>query len=263
MEYESKWVDVWHGAGFKRLRWREKMLLDYDLAFVTSEFFHKYESEKTGVPYKLKVTGYPRTDILIKGSVSREKILKKLKIPPNRKNILYAPTISSKPKPFFPWEKLEVIVDEIERFCEQNNCNFLIRMHHDWYKRQLKDVQKLKRKISQCKNIFDLSIENYRDVQPILYITDVLITDWSSIASDFLLLNRPIIFMDVELPAEDFVLGPEDRVGYIVKNKQEFFEKLKEALENPNLFEDKRKQVIKKYTNISTEILRKDVLRKS
>ena len=99
---------------------------------------------------------------------------------------------------------------------------------------------------SSSKYIFDLSPGKYLDVQRVLYITDVLITDWSSIANDFILLDRPIVFMDTELPVRELVLKPEERAGYIVGSKEGFFEKIKKSLDNPDLFEKKRKTVMKK-----------------
>lgn len=246
-KHRSKWVDVWHGGmGFKYVG-REEMLADYDVGFVTSEFFRRYYSRKSGISHKLKITGNPRTDPLIKRAMSRENVLKDIGVPPKRRNILYAPTRPHKErKAFFPWEQTDKIIEDLERFCDKNDSNFLVRLHPWYYTRTLKETEKLKQKIEQSKNIFDVSSEKHIDVQGILYITDVLITDWSSIANDFILLDRPIIFLDVELPVQEFKLTPNDRVGYIVKDKKEFFEKLQEAIDRPKLFERKRKTLIRK-----------------
>ena len=50
-----------------------------------------------------------------------------------------------------------------------------------------------------------------------LQISDVLICDWSSIAFDYLILNRPTLFLDVEPPfRKGFSLGPEYRFGPVI-----------------------------------------------
>lgn len=243
----GKWVCVWHGLAFVHTE-RERILKDYDLGFVTSEFFKKYYSKESGISDKLKITGYPRTDPLLNESWVRDRILKDVGVPLNKKNILYAPTWGhEKRRSFFPWEEnIGRFIGVTESFCEKNRCNFLIRMHPNWYRQNMEQKRELEDRIRQSKNIFHLPIERCRDVQPILYISDVLITDWSSIANDFILLDRPIVFLDVELPVERFVLKPRDRVGYIVQKKKEFFEKLQEALNQPKLFEQKRRVIIKK-----------------
>jgi len=247
LKHRTKWVDVWHGLAFKDVG-RGKMLVNYnyDLAFVTSNFFKKHYAENSDILKKIKITGYPRTDPLIKKSFNREKIIRKIGIPSNRKNILYAPTWGYKRKFFFPWEKIERFIEDVEFFCEKNNCNFLIRMHPNWYKLNIGLRNKLNRVLDGKKYIFHLSPNIYKDAEVILYISDVLITDWSSIANDFILLHKPIIFLDIPSPVEKFVLTPEDRVGYIVKNKFEFFKRLQEAIKGSDIFAEQRKKLIKK-----------------
>jgi CDP-glycerol glycerophosphotransferase (TagB/SpsB family) len=151
-----------------------------------------------------------------------------------------------KKRSFFPWEKTDQIIGEIEKFCEGSDCIFLIRMHPWFYVYRSEKAKKLDENVERKKSLFVLSPKMYVNVQDILYITDILITDWSSIANDFIILDRPIIFLDVDFPVKEFKLRPEDRVGYIVQSKRQFFEKLKEAIDCPNLFGKKRKALIKK-----------------
>ena len=240
----SKWVSLYHGLVFKRLS-IGKMLRNYDLGFVTSEFFKQYYSKESGTPRKLRITGYPRTDPLINKKWDKKEIIKEINVPFGRRNILYAPTYGQYHKDFL-LSDIKKNFKDIEDFCKRNACNFLIRMHTAWCRRNPEKYKILINKIKESKNIYDLSTEIYPDVQRILYISEVLITDWSSIANDFILLDRPIIFIDVKLPIQEFTLKPKDRVGYIVNNNQDFFEKLQESLETPKLFKEKRRKVVKK-----------------
>jgi len=245
----GKWVDVWHGIGWVRARRGEILkAYDYDLAFDTSEFFReRFSGGDPTIAAKIKITGYPRNDPLIERRWQEEEIAKWLNIPTNRKNILYAPTWGHGHKrKFFPWEEIAKFLDEIESFCEENSCNFLIRMHLNWYKHETEQKIVLENEIKNKKWIFHVSPYEFVDTQPILYISHVLVTDWSSIANDFILLNRPIIFLDTQFPAKKFALTPEDRAGYIVKNKDEFFKALNESIKNPKIFEEKRKKIMGK-----------------
>lgn len=90
--------------------------------------------------------------------------------------------------------------------------------------------------------IFQLPLNNFPETERILFVSDVLVTDWSSTPNDFIPLHRPIIFLDVKLPVKGFVFKPEERAGYVVRNRKEFFQKLQEALVHPNLFEKRGKR---------------------
>ncbi len=242
----SKWVDVWHGIPFKDVG-REKMLREYDLGFVTSAFFKEYLLRKAVISEKLAITGFARTDPLFRKIWNREKILKEIGIPLNRKNILYAPTWGhGKEKPFLPWKTNIENFEDIEKFCKRSNCNFLIRIHTLWNQGDPEEKKELQAKIRGSSYLFNLAWEKYPNIQRILYITDLLVTDWSSIANDFILLDKPIIFLDIDLPTEEFTLKPEERVGYLVRTRTDFFEKLQEALVRPDLFKEERRIIIKK-----------------
>ena len=246
-KHGSKWIDVWHGLGWVHTE-KNKMLRDYDLSIDTSEFFREYYSEGDGnIAAKIKIAGYPRNDPLIDKRWSREEIEKELGIPTNRKNILYAPTWGHRyEKKLFTWEKTRKFLREVEKFCEKNGCNFFIRMHPNWYKRNAEQRKLLEVGMKRAKWIFHISPYKLIDTQPLLCISDVLITDWSSISNDFILLKRPIIFIEIQFPVEKCILKPEERAGYIVKNKKEFFKALYRSIMEPNLYEEKRKKILKK-----------------
>lgn len=119
-------------------------------------------------------------------------------------------------------------------------------MHPNWYMQDIRQRNLLEDELKNIKQVFHTSPYKNTDTQPLLYISDVLITDWSSIANDFILLNRPIIFLETQFPAKKFVLKPEDRAGQIVKNKKEFFEALYKSIMQPDLHKEKREKTLKK-----------------
>ena len=49
-----------------------------------------------------------------------------------------------------------------------------------------------------------------------------------------------MIFLDTPFLGKEFVLSPENRAGHIVRDKDEFFKALDEAIKNPKIFEEKR-----------------------
>jgi CDP-glycerol glycerophosphotransferase len=76
--------------------------------------------------------------------------------------------------------------------------------------------------------------ETYPDTESLLQATDVLVCDWSSIAFDFLLLDRPTVFLEVPSPfAHGFTLDPSYRFGAIVSNADELVRCLDRYLADP------------------------------
>ena len=68
-------------------------------------------------------------------------------------------------------------------------------------------------------SVFTFDVKKYVDVQELLMVTDLLITDYSSIIFDYAILGRPMIFFPWDLDKykkerafyfdyEDFVPGP-------------------------------------------------------
>jgi len=84
----------------------------------------------------------------------------------------------------------------------------------------------------------------------LLAITDILITDWSSIYTDFFLTKRPIIFLEINKEYFTKIRGkpevpPEYRAGEIVHNSEEFYEALEFVLKHGNRFEKEQEKLLK------------------
>lgn len=78
---------------------------------------------------------------------------------------------------------------ELNRFCKSSNSLFVIKAH-------FLDFEKIS---STVKDLDFVLVYPYPDPYPLLRHTDILITDYSSVFFDFLILNRPIVFMAHDL----------------------------------------------------------------
>jgi CDP-glycerol glycerophosphotransferase (TagB/SpsB family) len=130
------------------------------------------------------VTGLPRTDYLLS-----EKWLGECEPPAfspaavkNKKMIYYVPTFRGDPG--FDLHAYGYDQGKLEELLERINAVMLIRYHPF-------DAQKYRERVRETERIM---IDRSDDIYATLKYADLLITDYSSIGFDFLLLNRPMIF---------------------------------------------------------------------
>lgn len=89
-------------------------------------------------------------------------------------------------------------------------------------------------KTIQKENICILNDDDVSDVQELLYKCEVLITDYSSVANDFSLLNRPVVFFPFDLEQNKNLMDDEYNnvlKDTYVKNLDELYILLKKIIE--------------------------------
>ena len=145
---------------------------------------------------KILVTGYPRNDIFFTHDSSyKKKIQKDIGIEGH--TVLYAPTWRKWGKTeFFPFEDFDLKV--LVSYLRDSKTNIVIRPHFVDLRRSNKED--LLRSLEWCKDVIKvISMKDFLDTQRLLLVSDILITDYSSIFYDFLLLDRPIFFFPYDL----------------------------------------------------------------
>jgi len=252
---DSLRIQLWHGIGNKKIGYNTKSrysgtkyenikkiffpyLLNYRYSLVisTSELMRKRFSTSFNIDEKyVPITGYPRNDIFFK----------KRYINNSHYRILYAPTHRKQGKVkesnmlYIPSEK-ELI--KINNFSKQHNIQFFIKLH--FY-----DRDKLPQNMNYS-NIFVIEDTLDFDIQEELLKTDLLITDYSSIYFDYLLLDRPVIFSAFDLEEyereDQGIYEPLGKIaaGPIAKSWDEVLEWITKLKENPELYKEER-EVIK------------------
>lgn len=236
---DMKFIDVWHGVGHKGQKSEDfKFMHFYDHVFVTSFYFKKKYKEWGFTDKQIVITGYARTDQLLNLKKRKiDKIKNYFGVTNFSKIVLYAPTFTSQgtDESIFPIN--EESLEKINREMVKKNSVLIFRQHlnskikisEDWYS-----------------NIKFMPMEEYPETEKLLMISDVLITDWSSIANDFMILNRPIIYLDTPLPREGLTLSLDDRPGYIVKNFDKLIISLSKSLSESKRFKKEFKNIRKK-----------------
>lgn len=226
-----KFVDVWHGIPFKGFDKDDfKVQRQYDEVWVTSPYIADLYHNKFGFERdKIKIIGYARTDRLVnKCDHGISELREQLSLPQDKTPIvLFAPTWAQdvSGRSIYPFGSDE---DEFYNFlnviAEECKCIFLVRRH-------INSKSGVRQKYSCVKEV---SSDQYTDTEKLLLISDVLIYDWSSIAFDFLLLNRPAIYLDVPPPfKKGFSLDASYRFGAAAEDMAQFKDRLKRAIELP------------------------------
>lgn len=188
-------INTWHGGGaYKKVRLAANGL-DYkydayksrfeikDTSYIISacERFTEVMSQSLMLPKSIFLnSGMPRNDMFFESSDKLIKHIKeKFKIKNNQKIVLYAPTYKGKQLSKELDIKIDVasVLKALKRRFE-GEWVFFLRTHLDTIHSTNNDVV-----------IKDVT--SYSDMQELLLISDVLITDYSSSIWDFSLTNKP------------------------------------------------------------------------
>lgn len=145
--------------------------------------FSKILKESFWLPKECTVLEYglPRNDIYFKDNGFRDKLKQKLGISLNEKVLLYAPTFRNN----MDMSYYNLDFERLRKFlCQIDNISWtiIIRMHPN--------ISSKADLFQYNNNIIDGSA--YPDQQELCVISDYLITDYSSIMGDFLLMRKPV-----------------------------------------------------------------------
>jgi CDP-glycerol glycerophosphotransferase len=134
--------------------------------------------------------GYPRNDVLTRGEGRAAEVRRKLGIPAGKRVVLYAPTWRDNQFYASGRYRFDLRLD-MDRAWEVlgDDHVMLIRGHHHLSN----DVQ------AGARRGFALNVTRYPDISELFLISDVLITDYSSVMFDFAPTGRPMVFFTYDL----------------------------------------------------------------
>jgi len=182
-----------------------------------TEKFQELSSEHKN--FIVKETGWSKIDNFKQEIIITTQKIKR-GIDPTQKVILYAPTFS-------PKYKSSIELYESIKELQNGTYHWFVKFH-DLENKSV--VEKYKTLESDFFHIIDdIDILNY------MYLSDILITDTSSVAYEFLLFDRPIITYKAETRLEKGIniLEPDCLIGALIR-----------SIEDPEEFSPSRKEIL-------------------
>lgn len=239
------YVQTWHGTPLKKLGFdidvddfkdiggdKKNLTYNYLSDSKRYSFFlspSPYFTEKLSSAFGIKdksiflELGYPRNDFLFSyndGDVTE--IKKELNLKSDKKIILYAPTFRETDLKNNRYEqRLALDLKDLQRSIGDDYI-VLLRLHY--YVSNRIDLSEYKG--------FLTDVSTYYDISRLYVISDILVTDYSSVFFDYAILKRRIIFYmyDIELynkKMHDFYLSLEELPGEIVTTQEELIKEIK------------------------------------
>nr|WP_245894540.1 CDP-glycerol glycerophosphotransferase family protein [Planomicrobium soli] len=243
---ETIFVQTWHGTPLKKLgidieeihmpgtktsTYKKNFVIESSKwDYLVSPNAYSTEIFKRAFHFKGRVieSGYPRNDVLSNASSEAiAQIRKNLGIPDNKKIMLYAPT----------WRDNE--------FYQKGKYKFQFQFDLDKWKKEFGDDWVLLSRMhyliaenfdfsAHAGTVYDVSA--YPDIRDLYLVSDMMITDYSSVFFDYAILNRPIIFFMYDLEKYQnelrgfYINIEEDAPGPIVQTEEELFQAMNELM---------------------------------
>jgi CDP-glycerol glycerophosphotransferase (TagB/SpsB family) len=219
-------------------------MANYDLLLFVGER-DKERFAKLGVLDKTRwqLIGLPRSDRIARGEIKRDEVLRELSLDADKATVLYAPTHSSLSS-FFEWGL---------QICEAapRECNLIIKPH-PLVARAIENGsadgttwRAVQAHVASRENA--VLLPGQADIQKLMVASDVLVTDFSSAAEEFLIFNRPLIFAN-HLAASGYHLGRGEwdeihSCGEVVAAPENLCAAIEGALEHPERFDAQREKM--------------------
>ena len=199
------YYQTWHGTPLKRIahdrphldffNWHHRRQLlvardGWDFLLSQSRFCTEFLSSAFRYSGPVMEVGYPRNDILVSqdGDGIRRRVRAHFGIPEGAKVVLYAPTWRDNARIGRVFTKV-LYLDPLEVVSSIEDSYLLVRGHYN-------SVGAAEDR-SSSERVLDVT--RYPDIADLYLAADVLVTDYSSVFFDFVITDKPMVFLAPDL----------------------------------------------------------------
>ena len=249
-------INLWHGIPLKKIEHDAQTTIYNKLNDFQKNIYEKYKTKDDfyvvnntyeqscyetaflAPKEKIKIIGSPRLDVLLHDIKDSELFMEKdfnnIKTfkRQNKKIFIYMPTFRDTGKNISTW----LYSKELKKQLQINNAILICKLHpYD------------KNTLNIPSDDIVYKMDNNSDVYPILKYTDALITDYSSIYFDYLLLDKPILYYVPDLEEYQqkcrgfYAPYTELTAGMHITNEQDFIIAIRDIINDIDNYKEKRK----------------------
>ena len=257
------YIQTWHGTPLKKLavdmekvympgtnteNYKKNFLKEsakWDYLISPNEYSTKIFRRAFAFEKEVLETGYPRNDFLVQKDNSKDiqRIKSMINLPANKKILLYAPTWRDNQYYNVGKYKFNIPMD-LKEVQKELSDDYIILLRTHYLVSENLDLKEF--------NEFVYDVSKYEDIRDLYIISDMLITDYSSVFFDYANLKRPMIFYVYDLEEyRDKLRGfyfdfEKDAPGPLIKTTNELIKVIKQYEEGFYISE-KVKQFYGKY----------------
>ncbi len=235
------YVQCWHGTPIKKLRCDievdgsvlntikeirkrndiDAKRFDYFISpskYCTEKFISAFNLKKLNKENIIIEKGYPRNDFLFNKTQKDITLIKeKLKIPINKKVIFYLPTFRDNQHTSGIGYTYELQID-FDRLRKAIGDEYVVLFSPHYFIANSIDLSKYEG--------FVINVARYDEINELYLVSDIIMTDYSSVFFDFANLKRPIVFYmyDYDLyqsRLRDFYISLDELPGPITRTQEE------------------------------------------
>lgn len=247
----QKVIQMWHGTSFKgfdkSLQATEALGKQYYThVFASSEYFRPIVMKKFGCPDdRIFICGHPRTDVFYEEPAD-------YRLPKHAKTVIWLPTFRKSSRMGYADTKQKSLLPvfengdlaELDRFLAELDIGLIVKLH------PLQDAERIPEGFRNLRIMKQKDFEKAGyDLYRLLPLTDALITDYSSVFYDYLLLDRPIGFTEDDKKEygknRGFAVDNPDamRPGMRIGNREQFYDFLRAVSDGRDEYAAKRKKI--------------------
>ena len=235
------YVQCWHGTPIKKLRCDievdgsvlntikeirkrndiDAKRFDYFISpskYCTEKFISAFNLKKLNKENIIIEEGYPRNDFLFNKTQKDITLIKeKLKIPINKKVIFYLPTFRDNQHTSGIGYTYELQID-FDRLRKAIGDEYVVLFSPHYFIANSIDLSKYEG--------FVINVARYDEINELYLVSDIIMTDYSSVFFDFANLKRPIVFYMYDYylyqsRLRDFYISLDELPGPITRTQEE------------------------------------------